>query len=60
MISPVVALIITEAVKYGPDFVISVINALKKTDATIADVEALFANVKPYDSYGIPSVVPKV
>ena len=52
------ALIILAA-KYGPEFVMTVIALFKKPNPTVADVEALFANVKPYAAYGIPDVAPK-
>lgn len=47
------ALIILAA-KYGPQFVSSVIALFKKEQITVAEVEQLFANVKPYEAYGIP------
>lgn len=46
------ALIILLA-KYGPPAVEAAIALLKKPDPTIADVEATFALIKPYDAYGI-------
>ena len=51
------ALIILAA-KYGPEFVMAIIALFKKPNPTIADVEAIFADVKPYDAYGIPVTVP--
>jgi hypothetical protein len=52
------SLILTLAVRYGPEFVLEVIALFKKKDLTVDDVEALFQNVKPYSAYGIPDVVP--
>jgi hypothetical protein len=54
------SLILSLAVKYGPEFVLEVIALFKKKELTIDDVEALFKNVKPYSAYGIPDVVPTV
>lgn len=45
-------------VKYGPEYVNKLIALFKQAEPTVADVEALFANVKPYEAYGIPDVVP--
>lgn len=53
-----IQLLIQAGIQYGPGFVTDVIAVLKKPDPTLADVEALFANVKPYAAYGIPDVVP--
>ena len=44
--------------QYGPDIVSAVKSILNKKDATIDDVEAIFAGLKPYESFGIPGVVP--
>jgi hypothetical protein len=41
------------AVKYGPELVVSVVAALKKNNITIAEAEEVFKNVKPYSSFGI-------
>jgi hypothetical protein len=41
------------AMKYGPALVEDVVEALKKKNLTIADVEAIFADVKPYSAFGI-------
>ncbi len=49
--------LVIAAVKYGPGFVNSIIALFKqKTPPTIAEVEALFATVKPYSAYNIPDV----
>ena len=45
------------AVKYGPDVVLAIIDQIKKLDGktivTVADIEAVFAPLKPYASYNI-------
>lgn len=55
-----IQLLITAGLQYGPGFVQDVINVFKNKDATIADVETLFAGVKPYSAYNIPAVIPAV
>ena len=56
--TPLVAFLIQEALQYGPEFVTGIINALKRKDVTVAEIETLFAGVKPYSAYGIPDVAP--
>lgn len=57
--SPALAqLLIQAGLQYGPEFVQSIIALLKKPDPTIADIEALFADVKPYSFFNIPDVAP--
>lgn len=51
-----IVLIAQFAVQYGIPAAQELIALLKKPDATIADVEALFAKVKSYDSYNIPNL----
>lgn len=46
--------------QYGPGIITSVQTLLSKKDATIADVELVFKDLKPYEAFGIPEVVPKV
>jgi hypothetical protein len=41
------------ALKYGPQLVADLIEALKKKGITVAEVEAMFADVKPYEAFGI-------
>jgi len=43
-------------ITYGLPAVMDIIAALKKPDATIADVEALFAKIKTYEQYNIPNI----
>lgn len=50
--------IVILAVKYGPPAVDGIIALFKKKDATIEDVEAAFAPLKEYASYGIPELAP--
>lgn len=49
-------LLIQFALQYGIPAAEDIIAALKKPDATIADVEALFAKIKSYDQYNIPNL----
>lgn len=57
--SPQLAAILIQAgITYGPQFVQDIIAVLKKSDPTLDDIAALFANVKPYSAYNIPDVVP--
>ncbi len=55
------ALIILGA-KYGPEVVLALTGMIKKIregkPVTIEDVEAAFANLKPYGAYGIPDKAP--
>lgn len=44
--------------QYGPQIVTDIKNLFNKKDATIDDVEAVFANLKPYSAFGIPDVAP--
>ena len=44
--------------QYGPGILNSIKTILSKKDATIADVEAIFSDLKPYADFGIPEVVP--
>jgi hypothetical protein len=46
--------LVIAAVKYGPGFATSVLALFKQKEITLEQVEALFANVKPYSDYGIP------
>jgi len=55
-----VALLIQAGLTYGPQFITDIKNLLNKTNVTIDDIEAVFANVKPYSAYGIPSIVPTI
>ena len=53
--SPALVMLLVQAgLTYGPQFITDIKTLLAKTDVTIADIEALFANVKPYAAYGIP------
>lgn len=44
--------------KYGPEAVAEIGVLLKKNTATVDDVLAAFANLKPYSAYGIPDIAP--
>ena len=58
--NPLVQALVIAAIQYGPEFVTKLIAILRNPSATVDDVEKLFANVKPYASYGIPDVAPVV
>lgn len=58
MSAALIQALIIAGIQYGPQFVTDIKNLLNKQDATIADVEALFANVKLYSEFGIPDVAP--
>ncbi len=55
-----IPLFLEATIHYGPEFVSSVIALMKKETVTLDEVEALFANVKPYTSYHIqpPGMLP--
>ncbi len=50
--------IIILAAKYGPELVTTITALFKQQTITVDDIEKLFANVKPYEAYGIPDVAP--
>ena len=54
--SPLITLLVTAGLQYGPEFVTSIIAILKNPNATIQDVENAFANLKPYSAYQIPNI----
>jgi hypothetical protein len=56
--NPAVGLAISLGIQYGPEFVTKLISILKNKEATLDDVEKLFADVKPYSAYGIPDKLP--
>lgn len=56
MTSATIALIAQFAIQYGIPAAQELIALLKKPDADIADVEALFLKIKTYDSYNIPNL----
>lgn len=51
--------IIGLAEKYGPQVFTMIQNLVNKKDATIADVEAAYAQLKPYSDFGIPDAIPQ-
>lgn len=55
--NPLISLLIEAGLKYGPEFVSSLIKILNNPNATISDVEVAFANLKPYEAYNIPTKV---
>lgn len=54
----VISAIVILAAKYGPELVIQIIGLFKKETVTVADIEALFSTIKPYEELGIPDAVP--
>lgn len=60
MSAALIQALIIAGIQYGPQMVTDIKNLLNKQDASIADVEALFANVKPYAQFGIPDIAPKL
>lgn len=55
-----IALILGYGLKYGPEVATMIIGLFKKTTVTVDDVEALFAQIKPYAAYGIPDKAPTI
>lgn len=51
-------LILGYAIKYGPTLLLDLVQAMEKRKMSVADVEAIFANVKPYESFGIQAPAP--
>ena len=48
------------AAKYLPETIQGIISLYEsKTQPTVADVRAAFAQLKPYEAYGIPDKAPK-
>lgn len=41
------------AIKYGPEIYVDIIAAFKKAGYTVAQIDAIFAQAKPYDQLGI-------
>lgn len=46
------------AIKYGPEVYQDIVAAFTKAGYTVAQVEAIFAQVKPYDQLGINPSAP--
>jgi hypothetical protein len=58
-ISPQIALMLFNLLdKYGPDIASAVAELFKKGEITIEEVMAIFAQVRTYESFGIPDKVP--
>lgn len=58
--NPLIALLVQAGLQYGPEFVTKIIAILRNPNSTVQDVENVFANLKPYEAYNIPDVVPVV
>lgn len=54
--NPLITLLVTAGLQYGPEFIANIIAILKNPNATIQDVENAFANLKPYSAYNIPNI----
>ena len=46
------------AVQYGPQLLTDIEAAFKKAGYTVAQIDAVFAQVKPYDALGISPTAP--
>lgn len=47
------------AAKYGPGLALEIADLFEKDEITVAEVKVIFGKVRPYESFGIPEVVPK-
>jgi hypothetical protein len=47
-------------VKYGPELETDIVNALHKSGYTVAQIDGVFAQAKPYDQLGINPNAPVV
>lgn len=45
--------------QYGPSILTGIKTIMDKKDATIADVDAVFAGLRPYAAFEIPAIVPQ-
>lgn len=52
-----IILLVQAGLTYGPEFVAAIAAILQNPNATVADVEAAFKQLKPYSAYGIPDKV---
>lgn len=50
--------LIMAGIQYGPSIITDIKNLFNKKDATIEDIEAVFANLKPYSAFNIPDIAP--
>lgn len=48
-----IILLVQAGLTYGPQFVAQITTILNNPNATVADVQAAFAGLKPYSAYGI-------
>lgn len=48
-----IPLLIQAGLTYGPEFVQSIVALINNPNASVNDVAAAFANLKPYSAYGI-------
>jgi hypothetical protein len=57
MPASLIILLVQAGLQYGPGFVSDIVAILSNPNATVADVEAAFKNLKPYSAYGIPDKI---
>jgi hypothetical protein len=57
MPASLIILLVQAGLQYGPGFVSDIVAILNNPNATVADVEAAFKNLKPYSAYGIPDKI---
>ncbi len=51
-----ISILLQYGIQYGIPAVMEIIALIKKPDATVADIEALFAKIQTYEQYNIPNV----
>lgn len=49
----IIVLLVQFGLQYGPAAVQGIVKVLNNPSSTVADVEAAFANLKPYSAYNI-------
>jgi hypothetical protein len=62
MTPAMIQLLLGVLIQYGPGAVSGIVALYKKatsgTPVTVDEVEALFAQIKPYEAYNIPTIIP--
>lgn len=56
--NPLIAAVLILVAKYGPGVISQIDALLRNPNSTLADVQAIFSDLKPYDFFGIPDVAP--
>lgn len=49
----IIGIVLPLVAKYGPQLIADIVSAFQKAGYTIEQVDAIFAQVKPYDQLGI-------